>query len=63
MPLDRAKLREQIMAARASIAGNGGTSWLRFSVSAQHGWQATNNRIVSEALCALWNAAPELLEE
>lgn len=63
MPVDRDKLRKQIEEARASLRSRGGPSTLRFSVSMEHGWQTTNNRIVSEALCALWNAAPELLNE
>jgi hypothetical protein len=63
MALDRAALRQQIETARASMRSRGGPSTLRFGVSMEHGFQCTNNRIVCEALCALWNAAPELLAE
>jgi hypothetical protein len=59
--IDKTALANQIAAARRSLLGRGGRAELRFSVSSGHGWQATNNRAVSEALCALWNAAPELL--
>lgn len=58
---DKAALGRQIAAARRSLISRGGQATLRFSVSMEHGWQCTNSRVVSEALCALWNAAPELL--
>jgi hypothetical protein len=59
--IDKPALARQIAEARKSLIGQGGQATLRFSVSNEHGWQCTNSRRVSEALSALWNAAPELL--
>jgi hypothetical protein len=59
--IDKAALGRQIAEARRSLISRGGQATLRFSVSMENGWQCTNSRIVSEAICALWNAAPELL--
>jgi hypothetical protein len=59
--IDKAALGRQIAEARNSLLSRGGNATLRFSVSMEHGWQCTNSRKVSEAICALWNAAPELL--
>jgi hypothetical protein len=59
--IDKPALARQIAEARRSLISRGGRATLRFSVSMEHGWQCTNSRIVSEAVCALWNAAPELL--
>lgn len=63
MAVDRAALRKKIERARASLISNGGRATLRFAVSSEHGYQATNSAIVSDALCDLWNAAPELLAD
>jgi hypothetical protein len=59
--IDKPALARQIAEARRSLISRGGRATLRFSVSMEHGWQCTNSRTVSEAICALWNAAPELL--
>lgn len=59
--IDKPALARQIETARKSLISRGGQATLRFSVSMESGWQCTNSRVVSEALCALWNAAPELL--
>jgi hypothetical protein len=59
--IDKPALARQIAEARRSLISRGGRATLRFSVSMEHGWQCTNSRVVSEAVCALWNAAPELL--
>jgi hypothetical protein len=61
MTVNRAELAGKLAKARASLISRGGQATLRFSVSSEHGYQATNSRLVSDALCALWNAAPELL--
>lgn len=61
MAADRAKLRKQVEDARASLISKGGNATLRFIISGGTGTVQTNSRHVAEALCALWNAAPELL--
>lgn len=61
MAVDRAKLRKQVEEARASLISRGGKATLRFIISGGTGTVQTNSRYVAEALCDLWNAAPELL--
>jgi hypothetical protein len=59
--IDKPALARQIAEARRSLISRGGQATLRFGVSMDHGYQASNSRKVTEAVCALWNAAPELL--
>lgn len=59
--IDKAALARQVAEARKSLISQGGIATLRFGVSQEHGFQASNSRKVCEALCALWNAAPQLL--
>jgi hypothetical protein len=59
--IDKAALGRQIAEARKLLMSRGGPATLRFGVSVDHGYQASNHRKVTEAMCALWNAAPELL--
>lgn len=61
MAVDREALAKQVAEARSSLISKGGEASLRFSINGPQGWQATNSQAVSKALCALWNAAPELL--
>jgi hypothetical protein len=60
--IDKAALGRQVAEARKLLISQGGQATLRFGVSMEHGYQATNHRKVAEAMCALWNAAPELLK-
>lgn len=59
--IDKPALARQIAEARKSLINRGGQASLRFAVSVEHGYQATNSPSICKALCALWNAAPELL--
>jgi hypothetical protein len=59
--IDKEALGRQIAEARKLLMSRGGPATLRFGVSVDHGYQASNHRKVTEAMCALWNAAPELL--
>lgn len=59
--IDKAALGRQVAEARKLLISRGGQATLRFGVSMEHGYQASNHRKVTEALCALWNAAPEIL--
>lgn len=59
--IDKTALARQVTEARKLLISQGGLATLRFGVSQDHGYQASNHRKVTEALCSLWNAAPELL--
>lgn len=60
---DMAALADRVEKARASLRSKGGNATLRFSVCGGRGWQTTNSALVSEVLCELWNAAPDILAE